>query len=259
MISGSPGGALAFSRIAAGSNMKIADLRRTAPVVCGLGPAYLIMAVGVGLFGSREFGLKLAAAQLLAQILLLLGTRFFFEDSPDTVPHDHRELPVNGVRDAAAAVITVCGYMVLFSVVAGVFSEFLGQTAGTVLLILSDLPSGMSRLAQWCFPMRNLAVGMAVGFGGFCVAAQNMDVLRNMGLRWRDFLVLKFAQSALTGSIFALIAREKPTGITFALPDSTAPYAFSLLIALLLCCPILIYLSNKLFLNKRKPGDILST
>lgn len=259
MISGSPAGAIAVSRIAGQGGMTKSELRRLAPVICGVGPAYLVMGVGVGLYGSAEIGMKIAAVQILVQLVLLVAFRFMKDDdaeSPNIITIPDKE---SGIRIAVESTLTVCGYMVIYSVASSALSQFIGKIPGIILLAAADLPSGMAAIANLRFVGRAAAVGMAVGFGGICIITQNMDALRPFGLRWKQMLSVKFAQSALCGAVLPAVLRLDGAQKLQLATNSQKPYAFSLLIALILSLPLMIYLSNKLFLNKRKSADIFSS
>ena len=51
------------------------------------------------------------------------------------------------------------------------------------------MPSGLARVAQMGAPWA--LAGAVAGFGGLCIAAQNMAVLRPLGVRWRDYLAAR--------------------------------------------------------------------
>ena len=258
VLSGSPAGAAVIARTAGQSKMTVSQLRRFAPVVCGVGPAYLIMGVGAGLLGSPQMGMKQAAVQFCVQLGMLLVFRFIKEENPAPVQLIPMGQSGRGVRDGVEAVLAVCGYMVLFSVAAASAAAVLGKNLGSLLLIAADLPSGMALIAENSAKGRLLLMGMAAGFGGICIMAQNMEHLRPLGLRWKDMLCVKFAQSALCGVLCGLFFEENGTPFAANCVPGKITYAFSLLLALILSLPILIYLSNKLFLNKEKAGKSFS-
>jgi len=249
MLSGSPGGAIATARIARQSGMNRGQLRRLAPAVCGVGPAYLVMGVGVGLYGSARLGLRLVAIQLCVQLISLLALRCLPDDETP-LPRPDAAADEGGIRAAVAAVLSVCSYMVLFASVSGAVAALAGPAVGRALLLAADLPSGMAVLAGWHFNGRAAVLGIALGFGGLCIAAQNMDVLHPLGLRRLDFLIVKLAQAALTGVLCAFLLEDSCMPADLGLAASRPAYAFSLLAALLLCVPALIFLSKNLFLNK---------
>ena len=250
MISGSPGGAMSLVRMAAETGMKKSELRRLAPVICGVGPAYLIAGVGAGLFGSRRMGIQLALIQLL------FAMRFVQDEGEEITVREEFAAEKGAVRGAVEAVLGVCGYMVLFSVIAAVAAQLMGGSAGKLILLAADLPSGMAMLAEWETGARNLLAGAAVGFGGICIAVQNLDALRSLGVTWKDFFSVKLVQAGLCGAFASFILEKNTTEMTGAAATSKFYYALSLLAALILCLPVLNSLSKKLFLNKTEFGKI---
>jgi len=259
LISGSPAGAAAISRMAGPSGMTLSQLRRFAPVICGVGPSYLVLGAGVGLFGSARTGIKIAAVQLAVQIIMLFLMGLQSDDRADSLAAVPISAQTGGMSQAVQSTLTVCGYMVFFSVAASTLSEIIGNVPGKILLLTSDLPSGLAMLAKWNPPGRNILLGMAVGFGGLCILSQNMELLGRLGLSWRHMLGVKFAQSALTAAVLPCVLRENCRQAALPLQNTPAYYVFSLLIALILSLPVLISLSKKLFLNKSNSGKNFSS
>ena len=187
LLAGSPAGALAVERVSEG--LPRGEARRLGLMCAGVSPVYLVGGVGAALFGSAEMGLWLALAQAAGQLLLglLLRGRFAEDAEPlPALPEREREAPV---RAAVASVLQVCGYMALFSVAAAMAAKLLGGAAGDLLLYIADMPSGLARVAQTGAPWA--LAGAVAGFGGLCIAAQNMAVLRPLGVRWRDYLAAR--------------------------------------------------------------------
>ena len=191
MLAGSPAGALAVERVSGG--MRRGEARRLALMCAGVSPVYLI-GMGEALFHSAAFGACLAAAQAAAQLALGLALRGRFASDaqrlPDA-PEVERDAPV---RAAVAAVLQVCGYMVIFSVGAALVARLAGGIAGDALLYIADMPSGLDRAARRGAPLP-LAAAVA-GFGGLCIAAQNMAVLARLGVRWLDYIAARLAVAA---------------------------------------------------------------
>ena len=187
LLAGSPAGALAVERVAEG--MPRGEARRLGLMCAGVSPVYLVGGVGAALFGSAAMGLWLALAQAAGQLLLGVLLRGRFAEDRERLPglpEREREAPV---RAAVASVLQVCGYMALFSVAAAMAAKLLGGAAGDLLLYIADMPSGLARAAQKGAPWA--LAGAVAGFGGLCIAAQNMAVLRPLGVRWRDYLAAR--------------------------------------------------------------------
>ena len=187
LLAGSPAGALAVERVSEG--MPRGEARRLGLMCAGVSPVYLVGGVGAALFGSAAMGLWLALAQAAGQLLLGVALRGRFAADAETLPalpEREREAPV---RAAVGSVLQVCGYMALFSVAAAMAAKLLGGAAGDVLLYIADMPSGLARAAQMGAPWA--LAGAVAGFGGLCIAAQNMAVLCPLGVRWRDYLAAR--------------------------------------------------------------------
>ena len=250
MIAGSPGGAMAVCRIVRSGGLELKDARRIALAVSGVSPAYLILGVGFGLYGSMRLGLALAGIQCSVQLALLWLLRGIL-----TVHSVSRALPPDaarrdGMRAAVESVLVICGYMVLFGSIGSIVASFAGRDVGLALLLGADLPSGLSELAARSFPGKMLIQGVAIGFGGLCIAAQNLDVLREIGVRPAEYLAVRGVAAGLFGCISGVILRAQEANFAPDLGKTGLVYAFSLAVACIFAVPGLIFLSKELFLNK---------
>ena len=251
MIAGSPGGAIAVCRIARYGGLPAPDARRIALAVSGVSPGYLILGVGFALYGSVQLGLALAAIQFCIQLALLWLLRGILPDGMDAPPALPQE-PARreGMRAAVESVLVICGYMVLFGAIGSVVASFAGPDAGLAVLLGADLPSGLSELATRSFPGKMLIQGVAIGFGGLCIAAQNLDVLREVGVRPAEYLAVRGVAAGLFGCISGVILRAQEANFAPELGKTGLVYAFSLAIACIFAVPGLIFLTKELFLNK---------
>jgi len=250
MISGSPGGALAVRRIAAESGMRIADAKRLALAICGASPAYLLMGVGRGLYHSDSLGIKLVLIQVGVQFLLLGLLRGSFDDEgiiEKTTLQDRQ----NSIHAAVESVLAICGYMVLFSVIAGVAANLVGKHIGAALLLAADLPSGLAILSTSEFAGKVLVQGAAIGFGGLCIAAQNMEALREIGVHWHEYAAIRFIAAALSALASVAVIKERAVSDGIYMGKPVFAYAVSLFFAAVATLPVLKLISKKSFLNKR--------
>ncbi len=210
LLAGSPAGALAAERVSGG--MRRGEARRLGLMCAGVSPVYLIGGVGTALFGSAQLGLWLALAQAAAQLLLGLALRGSFAADTELLPEVPEREAEAPVRAAVGSVLQVCGYMALFSVGAAMAAKLAGGAAGDLLLYIADMPSGLARAAERgaAWPL----VAAVAGFGGLCIAAQNMAVLGPLGVRWRDYL----AARGFAAGVCALTV-----ALRFSLPGAAAP------------------------------------
>ncbi len=252
MLAGSPGGAIAARRVAEQSGMNRQDACRLALGVCGMSPAYLVIGVGQGLLGSIGIGWRLAGIQLLVQLILLLCLRGFrlADDEAATLPSADPAQP-NGLRQAVESVLSICGYMVLFGSVTQAAASFVGDGAATALLAICDAPGGLAAIANMDSSMRIMLVGMVVGFGGLCIAVQNMDVLRSLGVKPGKYLCVRVVSALLVGGFCGIFLQNMPAQDRIVL-NPMPTYAFSLLCAAVFAIPALVFLSKKPILNNQK-------
>lgn len=247
MIAGSPGGALAVRSTATGGELSSADAKRLALALTGLSPAYLVLGVGHGLLGSAALGWRLAAVQAFVQITLLTCLRGipFIEEKISTAQLDRP----GGMSAAVENVLCICGYMVVFGATAAVLADLLGALPGTLLLLAADLPGGLARLFQTTLPCRDLLGCAAIGFGGLCIGAQNLDALRSIGVTAREYFCTRGIAAALMGCIGAVALRISPLSAEKT-PDPAFVCWISIFFSCTLAIPGLMILSKNLFLNK---------
>ncbi len=249
MVAGSPGGAVAVRRVAVEAALTPMQARRLALALCGLSPAYLVMGVGAGLYSSAAFGVRIACVQAGTQLALLRLVEYLPLSGGEIFAPPATE---GGVGRAVEILLTICGHMVLFGALTGVAASFLGKTAGDVLLLAADLPSGLARLADWRCDGKMLIQGAAIGFGGLCIAAQNMHVLSDMGVSWRDYLCMRGVAAAIIAVSCGLLPPDTHSNV----PGNVNVYAASLLAAACLCVPALLQATKNLFLNNTNGAKI---
>ena len=236
LLAGSPAGALAVERVSEG--LPRGEARRLGLMCAGVSPVYLVGGVGTALFGSAEMGLWLALAQAAGQLLLGLLLRGRFAEEAEllpALPEREREAPV---RAAVASVLQVCGYMALFSVAAAMAAKLLGGAAGDLLLYIADMPSGLARVAQTGAPWA--LAGAVAGFGGLCIAAQNIAVLRPLGVRWRDYLAARGFVAAVCALALDLRFSARVAAASAMARLETGALEASTLAAMLLLLPALL-------------------
>lgn len=245
MIAGSPAGVHAAVRC---KGLSRETRARIIYCTCGLSPAFLVTGIGAAMLNSTGAGRTLLAAQIAAQITMLLVTRDWPAGAPESMEDSNAD--AEPVRTAVYNILTVCGYMMLFSAAAAVFARAVrSEIAGAAALCLMDVPSAARKIAG--IPMDERAKIMALaaltGSGGLCIAAQNLAAAKKSGVKAKKYLAARACHAVLNTGYAALLSGfdRNAQGKT---PD---PMEFSALILAFLLIPALIYLKKDLFLNKR--------
>ena len=241
LAAGAPACAVAARRVAAQSGMSRGQLQRLVTSISGFSPAFLIAGVGVGMLGSARMGWLLASAQVLTQLTLLLLTRRAWGSRTEPVAAGDDAAQVQPVRAAVLAVLTIGGYMALFGALATVARGYMGGVAANALLCAMDVPSGarlVSRLPLTA-EVKLVALAGLCGFGGVCVAAQNLGVLGGCGVKAHEYLGLRVLAGALCGGYMAALVKltgERGLAAVAALREN--PYALAALLAMALVAPV---------------------
>ena len=252
MTAGSPAGAVAAVRTANYAGFDREVLERLVCCVCGLSPAFLISGIGASMLGSAADGRLLLHSQIAAQLVMLILTRKKSAGSP--AAEKTTEDGGDAVRTAVLGVLKVCGYMILFQIIAAMLARILrNEWAGLTALCLLDLPSGAKAVSELRMSReaRLLLLSALTGLGGLCIAAQNLAACRGKGVRLLPVMFARLSAAALMSGA---------TAIQLAFPQGgsakiSSPMVYSSLIAGLLAVPVWIFLENKLFINKRKVSE----
>lgn len=175
-------------------------------------PVFLMSVLGSGVFGSVRTGVWLWLIHVLSALLTGLffrGRRTGRHRRRTSVP-ELRELPpfqtafVEAVRGACGTMLSVCGFVVLFYVLASPLSA-LGGYPGAALVGCVELFSLTPLLPPDRFGFL-LAAGCA-GWGGISILCQTAAVLDGSGLRMRNCLLGKLLQGGISVLLAAVACR----------------------------------------------------
>lgn len=190
------------------------------------GPAFIIGAVGAGVFSSSAVGLFLYAVHIMAAICTGVLVRFFIPKSDKSeqkvTQFEALSFPnalAESVRTGVMNVLTVCGFVSFFYVLTALFDAngmlsaavgYIGAKTRLELHFVRALIVGAFELGGGIGTMRGLAAtpinlalaAFMVGFGGLSVHFQTRAVLAESGAKGG----LHFAGRLISASISALFA-----------------------------------------------------
>jgi sporulation integral membrane protein YlbJ len=210
------------------------DAQRTGILASSCGPVFMLGAVGAGLLGNPMAGWLIAASHYIAVLL----TGFTFSIGGNRTAASARETEAKPLAPAMAAfgasikktvdtLWAVGGYIVLFSVVAGLLNHYnalypLASLAAPLMRLIGlepvlakpmligaiEMTNGCSAVAASAASLANRCAAMAVlvSFGGFCIQAQSMLFLTEVGLNTWKFALSKTVQAAAAFAICRLLA-----------------------------------------------------
>lgn len=237
MLAGSPAGCVAARRVASETPMTRGQLQRLAVSGCGLSPAFYISGIGAAMLNDPALGHRLLRAQLAAQLLMPVLLIPFFKDETPVAPE-----PMPPSSSPVAAILNVCGFMALFGALAAAMGDLFGEIWGRFCLCLMDVTSGARILCALSLPLtcRLPLIAALTGFGGFCVCAQNLAILKEI-IHPAAFVAARIAAGALMAGITALQTVE------FSVKFTLLPLHASCLFACLLAVPAIFMLRKTIF------------
>ena len=172
------------------------------------GPAFAMGVAGLGCFGSLRAGGLLWAVHMLAAlgIALVLPRRPLppGRDATGVRPPAFAAAFVRSVRDAAGAMVQICGFMVFFLAALRLTARLTGLS--------HPLLSGAVELTQGILALPATPTGFVwaaalLGWGGLSVHGQSAAVLSGTDLPLGPYLAAKAAQAALSALLAWPVSR----------------------------------------------------
>lgn len=203
LLSGYPLGAITVSEMYSKGALKKREAEWLLGFCDNSGPAFIISVAGSAVFHSVAIGFFLYGVHILSALLsgfILRSRRHGF--SSEYLPvstSDFAAAFTSSVKRATGTMVTVCGFVVFFSVLVGLLdangafsslSGFISSHCGAELHFSRSLLTGILELSTGTSSMlglsanaKNLALcSFLLGWGGICVHAQASAVIREGGL-----------------------------------------------------------------------------
>ena len=198
LTGGYPAGAAYIADMEKSGAVSSAEAERLLAFCNNSGPAFLVGAVGIGIFHSSAAGLLLYAVHAAAA--LLTGLFFRRRDRFDEIPPvfldavEPAAALSEAVRRSVAAILNVCGFVVCFSVLLAVLDSggalsllcgFLAEKLGWALPVSRALLAGFFELGSGVAAMEGLSLSpealalaaFLTGWGGLSVYFQTLSLL----------------------------------------------------------------------------------
>ncbi|MEA4823466.1 MAG: nucleoside recognition domain-containing protein [Clostridiaceae bacterium] len=204
------------------------------------GPAFILGAVGTGVFGSARAGLWLYAAHILASITVGIGFRFYkYHDRPQTARESASAASaprftsalVDAVTGAGAGVLRIAAFVILFAVLTdllfatGTLSSLavligrigvdVGLDAARAEALLRGFLEVTTGLWSLAGASANLTARLAMaacmlGWAGLCVHCQVLTFLEGSGLAMKPYVIGKMIQAVLSACYIGLFSTLWP-------------------------------------------------
>ncbi len=223
LLGGYPIGAAAISELVNSNKLSAKEGEALLPVCNNTGPAFIIGAVGGGIFASARVGILLYAVHILSALILALIFRHkntCSYDLPEQKPHDIglvAVLPLS-VRSAVEKSLSICGFVIFFSVLSSLLdvlgllssaalamNKYLSLEVGfcrSLILGIMELGGGIASMSSLSpAPLSYALAAFVLGFGSLSVHCQTLALVSPAKIR----CVRHFAGRIVHGALSALL------------------------------------------------------
>ena len=206
MLCGYPTGAKTIAELYEKRLLSKQEAEHLLPFCNNAGPLFCIGAVG-GMLGNAHTGQFLYILHLVSAILtgVLLTSVYQKEPASPSPPvqsvHFGTAISVS-MQSAVGSVLSVCGYVVFFSVL----RSLLPPGIGTLLSVPLEVTAATSVIhtAPISFPLKLVLLSASIAFGGFCVLMQVWGFVASTGLSVKNYIRGKLLQTILASGLTAV-------------------------------------------------------
>lgn len=265
-IGGYPIGASGANNLYKNGHISKSDAQKMLYFCVNAGPAFIVLAVGLGMFRSIQLGLLLLTSLILSSILLgILCNIFLPKEKPAAENTKNQSQPTNimdafveATAESANTILQICGFTVLFSaMIAAISSLPIPNPLGELSRSILEVTNGCAFASK--SSVLPLAAGI-LGFGGISVHCQIFVVARDIRPSYTKFLIARII-SALLSALFIIplehlfpVAKDVFSNSVKPLPVFVS-YSVQSSIALILMCIVFLFsINNK---TKISPLDFI--
>lgn len=166
-------------------------------------PAFVITATGTFMLNNTRSGIVMYISLLLSSLTIGIFSRFLpVKDCESTTytqlpPIDRKNIFVNSVSSGSKAMLSVCGWVLIFSSVAAGLDVFIKNKELTLFIkSLAEVTTGCETGVKQGISLPLICA--LLGFGGFAVIFQIAPYLEKCGYDLKIFICWRIINSALS-------------------------------------------------------------
>ena len=219
------------------------------------GPAFIVLAVGGGILGSKKIGYLLLLAHIISSLILsLVFGHFIKNDNTDSENTAESFSPADNfvvsVCEAASAIFSVCAYVILFSTV----NEYMNCLSEKISVLKYISP--LLEVTNAVTGMRNIVIiAFLLGFAGVSVWCQIISMGKLIKINFAVFTLSRTAHGVLSAVITALLLKVFGIAVTVSASVKYTPTYNGIVLSLSMLSMVIVLIIS--LFSKKKTGNIL--
>ncbi len=206
MLGGYPIGARLINELYKNHKLSKTDAHIMQCYCVNAGPAFIAVAIGQGILHSKKAGFLMLTSHIIASIVIALifkgkikhQTTYF-----KTSYKSHESISdifVNSTAQAASAVLSICSFVILFSVITAYFNALSVRFAlFKTLSILCEVTTSVSNI-------KNIyLISFLLGFSGFAVWFQVLSCSKDCGVNLPLFSLSRILHGTISSLIMFIL------------------------------------------------------
>ena len=158
-------------------------------------PAFIVSSVGIGILSNIRVGFIFLLSNFLSSVILMLITIPFKDKTENTKlkiceQNSFSDIFVKSTYDASNTMLSICGFIVLFSAIIEILKSILDDI--NPLLSFIEITNGIV-LAEGSVYL----IAFLIGFAGFCVHFQVLSICKTLKPRYILILITKIIHGFL--------------------------------------------------------------
>ena len=219
------------------------------------GPAFIVLAVGGGILGSKKIGYILLLAHIISSLILsLVFGHFIKNDNTDSENTAESFSPADNfvvsVCEAASAIFSVCAYVILFSTV----NEYMNCLSEKISVLKYISP--LLEVTNAVTGMRNIVIiAFLLGFAGVSVWCQIISMGKLIKINFAVFTLSRTAHGVLSAVITALLLKAFGIAVTVSASVKYTPTYNGIVLSLSMLSMVIVLIIS--LFSKKRTGNIL--
>ncbi len=236
IISGYPLGAQTALKLYENGSLTKTECERLLAFCNNSGPLFILGSVGVAIYHSPRVGAMMYLAHIAAAFTVGIIFRFYKKKdrsgavfATELKDKSFGEIFSSALSSSISSILTVCGAVVFFSVIANLVADLIPEgVARTLFVAASELTSGIRDISEMSIATGTKLVlsSAAAGFAGFCVHIQVMSVAAGKGVSLVPYIVGKAIHALVAALYMYVLLKFFPITATVFASGSSISGAF---------------------------------